>query len=168
MVGTHRDIPRIHKALRVEHDLCATVVVCDPDDGGGYAHIVAEAQTGEIIAWDGIYSERPPREQVALADVDWNDWDDMPAKLLLASTEQWASDRLAGWLLPTFSPARSAARMVFACNDQVTTPTAATTLNRSRVVAYLPIVDRDVYERDLEDRNTPPSWFGKPRQGSGG
>jgi hypothetical protein len=155
MVLVHSDIPRIHKALKdVKHDLCAALAF----DGNGYSNVVAEADTGRIIAWDGWYFDHSEDEGVAipeataLADLDWQDWDDMPTKLLIRSTSQWANDRMAFWLIPTFSPARQAATMVWQCEEMDTSGNAVRSMNSSRVVAYLPITDRDVYDRELSSK----------------
>ena len=142
----HSDIPRIHKALKdVSHELCAVVVL----DGNAYADVVAEAATGEIIAWDGWYGDESASGATPLAEVEWSDWDDMPTKLLIRSTSPWASDHMAYWLLPSFSPAREAATMVWQCEHQQTSDEARRTMRNGRVVAYLPITDRDVYEAVL-------------------
>lgn len=147
---THGDIPKIHKALRdVEHDLCAALVL----SGDGYAFLVAEAATGEILAWDGWYFEptdKVPSDVQPLADVDWHDWDDMPTKLLIRKQSQWANEQMAFWLIPTFSPAREAGGLVAMHRDSETSSEARKNMRDSRVVAYLPIVDRDVYEAALQ------------------
>ncbi len=136
----------MHKALRdIEHDLCAVLLL----NQEGYAHAVAEAATGEILAWDGWYfdpSGDRPTDVLALADVDWSDWDDMPTKLLIRSQSQWASDRMNFWLIPTFSPAREAGGLVASHAGEATTAKARQNLRDSRVVAYLPIVDRGVFD----------------------
>lgn len=145
-----RDVPRIQKAVLrdVQHDLCVVLALHE----SSFAYVVAHADSGEVIAWDGWYYEDTEPEAVLLADLDWADWDDMPTKLLIKSQSKWATDEMAFWLIPTFSPAREAADLVSTHHDSVTSPEATRGLQNARVVAYLPIVDREVYDARLTSR----------------
>lgn len=146
MALTLSDIPAMHSRLRdVPHELAAAVVL-DPNLPG-YAYVVAEAASGDVIAWDGWYFDPDIDESaVPLCDLEWDEWDDMPTKLLIRDQSAWARSQMEYWLIPTFSPARAAGRMVSSTEDQETTRQASQNLRRSRVVAYLPILDRDIFD----------------------
>jgi hypothetical protein len=53
---------------------------------------------------------------------------------------------MAYFLIPTFSPARAAGRMVRSTQGQDTSDLAARHMSRARVVAYLPVHDREIFE----------------------
>lgn len=140
------DVPRLRRYLNdVEHDLCVVLVIAP--DNGGYAYAVCEANTGEVIAWDGWYGDEGRETNVVpLADLEWDEWDDMASKFLIRNKTRWADGRMDYLLMPTFSPARAAGRLLHATEDQDTSELANRNMHRGRVVAYLPIVDKDVFD----------------------
>jgi len=140
-------VPQIRRALRdVEHEL-ALVQLWDVETVG-HALATVDAATGDVIAWDGIYyGDDPPVEPRSVLDLDFDDWDDMPSKLLLQANGPWLASLLGYSLIPHYSVARCAAELTQDWGEGETTGLARKTLRRSLVVAYLPVVDRDVYDR---------------------
>lgn len=71
----------------------------------------------------------------------------MPSKLLLQANGPWLGSLLGYSLIPHYSVARTAVELTQDWGDRETGGLAATALRRSLVVAYLPVVDRDVFDR---------------------
>lgn len=146
----HPDVSRLHEALQRDsaHEIAAALILNSTGDGFAYATV--EGVTGLVLAWDGFYfGDDIDSSAQALADVEWSDWDDMPSKLLIISTAEWAHKMMRFWLLPTFSVARQAAELVSSHAGELTTPDAARGLSGGRVIAYIPVVDQDVYQVHL-------------------
>src|SRR5687768_1200924 len=120
MTLTQPDVARLRSYLtEVEHDLCVAVVVAP--ENGGYAYVVCEAESGDVLAWDGWYDDADRETDVVpLSDLEWDEWDDMPTKFLIRRQSRWATARMAYFLIPTFSPARAAGRMVRSTQGQDT------------------------------------------------
>jgi hypothetical protein len=111
--------------------------------------VVAERESGLVLGWDGFYNEVGTRfpDVIPLTDLGWDEWDDMPSKLVQQAQGQWLAGVVASWLMPTYSVAREAAELVTSSDDL--TPEQVQQLGESDLVAYLPIVDRDVFEREV-------------------
>lgn len=67
-------------------------VLAQPE-GPGWAFVVLAVETGEVLAFDGWYYEEQPFPAEFMKSVvdgyDWDDWDDMPSKLLLGANGYW-------------------------------------------------------------------------------
>lgn len=149
MAITNPGIPVVYNKMRLEtpHEKCIVMLYLEPH-GDAFAYAVATASNGRLLAWDGIYyaeSDDPPN----LASLNWDEWDDMASKLIIATQTHWVNQQLGHLLMPSFSPARAAAELVYTNADDATTAETAADLRNARVVAYLPVVDDDVYEREL-------------------
>ncbi|MDO8107217.1 hypothetical protein Q6348_08420 [Isoptericola sp. b441] len=131
----------------VRHRLAVVVHAGPP----GWAIAVIRCDTGEIIAWDGWYTEQLSAEQRRpLSNLDFARWDDMPSKLLVEANGPWLADQLASWLMPTYSVAYNAAELVG-------THFGSTDINARRnfaaapAVAYLPVTDHAVFLARLSE-----------------
>lgn len=150
MTVPHPEIPRIHTALSdVAHEIGVALLY----DDGQYAYGVFHGATGEVIAWDGWYSDEDhqgmPADVKPITGSDWDEWEDMPTKLLIQSQSEWANARMAFFLIPSFSPAQEAARLVTSQLLNKTGNLAASRILNSKVLAYLPISDTDVYDDSM-------------------
>jgi hypothetical protein len=127
------------------HNLAVAFLVTP---GRSVAIVVAERESGLVVAWDGFYNEvGPPFPDVAsLSDLGWDEWDDMPSKLVQRAQGPWLGGFVGDWLVPTYSVAREAAKLVRSTDDLA--PDQVQQLVNSVLVAYLPIVDRDVFDRE--------------------
>jgi hypothetical protein len=130
----------------VQHDL-AVVFLATAERS--VAIVVAERESGTVLGWDGFYNDAGSQfpKVTSLADLDWDEWDDMPSKLVLQVQGPWLADFVGYWLMPSYSVAREAAGLVRTNHDLG--PEQVRQLLDSVPVAYLPIVDRDVFERDV-------------------
>lgn len=147
MAHSNPGITVVYNRMRrdISHDKCIVMLYLEP--AGGFAYAVATGSDGHLIAWDGVYyeSDDPPN----LAELDWEAWDDMASKLLIKTQTHWVNQRVGYLLMPSFSPARAAAELVYTHADSTTSAEMARELWRARVVAYLPITDDDTYDREL-------------------
>lgn len=114
------------------HKLAMVVLV--PDDLGSWSLAVANVSTGEVLAWDGVYPvEEPIPEKFArpLMDYAWNDWDDMPSKLILNANAYWLGV-IIHFLMPSYSVDICASRALINWHGD------AEPLNGQSTVAYYP------------------------------
>jgi hypothetical protein len=133
----------------VLHDIAA-IVLWTPGDRGLVIAIV-NASTGDPMAWQQVaVGLEPPVEPEPLADLDWDGRPEPPSRLLLARQSPWLS-AIAHWFLPDYSIARRAASLVNAHRDEGWAVDGARELRSAVLVGYLPVADRDVFERHLTD-----------------
>lgn len=119
---------------------------------GGWAVALVAVPSGEVLAWDGWYSMNPDEEDLplnALRGVEWDEWDDMPSKLLVRQTRGWLGGPVADWLLPTYSVAREAADLYISHFDGDDSRESNQSFRESSVVAYLPLVDEAVFTDEV-------------------
>lgn len=98
------------------HSLALAVAYTNPTVHGrseGMSFLVVATATGEILAWDGVYFDHDKGEVPAFAardlnDYSWDEWDDMPSKMLLATNGFWLN-RLTDLIQPVYSIDRVAA-----------------------------------------------------------
>jgi hypothetical protein len=128
------------------HDLAVAFLA--PRSGGSWAVVVAERLSGAVIAWDGFYNDHQLPEVKSLVDLDWDEWDDMPSKLVWQSQQPWLGEIVSFWLMPTYSVARLAAGLVVTNHDLHAEQVQQ--LSNYVPVAYLPVVDQDVFEREVK------------------
>lgn len=118
---------------------------------GGFAYAVVNARTGAILAWDGWYPENlGAAESEPLTSLDWDDWDDMPSKLLASRNAVWLGGELALWLMPEYSFARGAASLLVSKAVDEDEPGDVENFRSHPAVAYFPIVDTDVLLAETE------------------
>lgn len=134
------------RLVDVQHDLAVAFLVTRERS---VAIVVAERESGSVLGWDGFYNEVGTQfpDVTSLADLDWDGWDDMPSKLVWQAQGPWLADFVGYWLMPTYSVAREAAGLVRSHHDLE--PELVRQLVDSVPVAYLPIVDRDVFDREV-------------------
>ena len=111
---------------------------------GSHAFAVVHVPSGQILAWDGWYAGDLPEGSVAAESLPWDEWDDMPSKLLVRANGPWLREELANWLMPTYSVARESARLLASHYRSTNFEDTPLQFTASDVVAYLPIVDEDV------------------------
>jgi len=139
-------IARLAKNLRdVEHELGFAVLW----HGGAYAHAVARTDDGSVLAWDGWYPQDAPPGMRLIDELDFDDFDDMPSKLLMSANRPWLAGELAYWLMPTYSVAVAAADLVKAHFDTELEAQNRRSLSEADLVAYLPVVHREVFDREI-------------------
>lgn len=130
----------------VPHDLALVML---RGDSGAYAPAVCTRE-GTVLAWDGWNSGSPADDEMDIRDLEWDDWDDMPSKLLLGANRAALARDMAFELMPTYSPARVAAELVATWAEGSTDAPAVHRMEGAKLVCYLPVVDGDVYERTLK------------------
>jgi hypothetical protein len=114
------------------HKLAMVVLV--PEDRTSWSLAVANASTGEVLAWDGVYPVEVALSDEftrSLMDYDWNGWDDMPSKLILDANGYWLGV-ITEFLAPSYSVDVCAARALINWFRD------ADPLKGQRTVAYYP------------------------------
>ena len=127
----------------VSHRLALTVAA----HPGSWALAVVEAKSGEVLAWDGWYNDTlTEAERRPVSALDWQDWDDMPSKLLMPLNAIWLGGHLAHWLMPEYSIAHSAGRLVSIHEGSRDFDETPSQFSEAALVAYFPILDETVFE----------------------
>lgn len=122
------------------------MVVSEGEDGWSVA--VVRASDGSILAWDGTYFEPLPNGWVPVESLDWDGWDDMRSKLLLQANGPWMnSGPLLSWVMPTYSFAHEAARLVTSWAGKSGTGGPITL---GTLAAYVPITENEKFEDAVE------------------
>ena len=133
--------------LRVSRDVSHRLALTVSARPGSWALAVAEANSGEVLAWDGWYNDTLTEdERRPITTLDWQDWDDMPSKLLLPFNAVWLGGHLAYWLMPEYSIARSAGRLVSSHAKSRDFDETPSQFSQAALVAYFPILDEAVFE----------------------
>ncbi|MBN0040225.1 hypothetical protein JN535_08600 [Cellulosimicrobium cellulans] len=135
-------------ASHIQRDAPHKVGIVAVADGGSAAHALVRAADGEIVAWDGWYTNAAPKERTDLAVLEWDEWDDMPSKLLVRANGPWLADYLAFWLMPSYSPSQFGADILVQQLHGRTPPEVAARWRSAIVSAYIPVVDHASFERD--------------------
>lgn len=105
-----------------------------------WAVAIVEASTGRALAWDGWYPDQldgPTRRRVS--DLPWDDYDDMPSKLLLRCNQPWLGGPFATLIFPEYDLATYAGEEVLAHGD--VNERGARPGPGSALVAYFPVVN---------------------------
>lgn len=121
----------------------AAVGAPDSDDPAvellaGWAVALVAVDSGQVLAWDGWYSFDPDEQGLpldSLSGVEWDEWDDMPSKLLVRQTRPWLAGPVMEWLAPTFSVAREAASLYVSRFDGDDSPESNRSFRDSSLVA---------------------------------
>jgi len=112
---------------------------------GAWAIAAINAETGEVLAWDGWYFDPlTEAETRPLADLPWDEHEGSPGALLQQGNATWLAGALGRWLAPTYSVARCAADLIGTHVNTHDYPETPQRFHESPVVAYLPVVDEDV------------------------
>ena len=117
------------------------IAVLSNPERSGTAIAVVRADSGEVAAADGwwyFHDGELPQDAPTLGDSEWEDWDDMPAKLLWRYNLPWF-DSLLPYLLPHYSLAQAAAELVATWAHDPQHPE----LRSADLVAYFPVADQD-------------------------
>lgn len=136
------DVRDLAARLEVTHKVAVGILWKEKS----FALAVVETAEGRVLAWDGWYHEDERPDGVKnISGLPWDEWDDMPSKLVLDANRYWLADYLGHWLMPTYSVAREAGQLVSTHSDRPTEPENVRVLGSSELVAYLPVVDHDVF-----------------------
>lgn len=147
---TLSDVPAVSQriAFDIQHRLALAIYATN----GSWASAVVLAHSGEVLAWDGWYNDAlSPEELEPVASLEWDDWDDMPSKLLLRRNEVWLGGQLAYWLMPTYSIARNAANLIVSHARSRDYPESAQQFADAALVAYFPLVDETLLLDTIAD-----------------
>jgi hypothetical protein len=143
-------IPAFVKQLQLEHAHGLGLLW---SDGGGYALAVIDTNSGEVLAWDGWYFElsdnAPDYAAQDVRQLNYRDYEDMPGKLLHEANAPWLGGVLGWYLMPIYSVAQEAGRLVRSHAKSATDNPR--TVSDARLCAYLPIVDEAAFIAALED-----------------
>jgi len=133
----------------VEHDIGLAVHVGEDKT---FAYAVVQTSNGEILAWDGWIGGGLPEGSISVMELGWDGWDDFPTKLLAEANGPWLKSHLGYFLVPTYSVARQAAKLVEAHWDSPNYDETPQRFASSYVAAYLPIAEREVFFTELKRR----------------
>lgn len=141
----HGAIAQLARIYGVDHDFALVLIRSGAD---GFVTAVARAN-GDILAWDGMYYDRP--ETVAAKPIlehDFDSWDDGPWKLIAhANAQHLGSDgALHTLLLPTYSPTAAALDLLEAWGDSADRNPA---VSGGAILAYVPVTDGAPIEEAL-------------------
>ncbi|WP_205327003.1 hypothetical protein [Glycomyces sp. YM15] len=142
---THPSVPPLHRKLNREVSHRLAVILFTDGDGHGFG--VVEGNTGNCLAWDGLYRNEDVPSTTPLDELDWETWDDMSSKLVFKTQRPWLAGPLGFWLMPSYSVAKEAAELVSSwADDRIGEGRhhASSTLR-----CYLPLTDEAAYEAHL-------------------
>lgn len=141
----------------IQHRLAVAVYAAGPQhdrDRGGWAWAALRTDTGEVLAWDGWYFDPLAEEQrEPLASLDFDDFDDMPSKLLADRNATWLGGPLAHFLMPHYSFARVAAHMVWYHGGDEPDANQRRGFGEGDLVAYFPVAEESAVIDRLEYLN---------------
>lgn len=132
-------------------------------NGDGWALAVVDTATGDVLAWDGWYFDSLDGVQrTPLATLDFDDFDDMPSKLLAESNGAWLGGPLIHLLIPTYSLADLAGRVTFSHADSAEDADSQRRFLDGNLVAYFPVVEENAFVNRIE-QHAQASRYGKAR-----
>lgn len=115
------------------------LAVMSRPDRTGVAVAVVRSSSGEVIAVDGWYNFSDgelPQDAPALSGGLWDEWEDMPARLLWRYNMPWV-ESLRTYLLPHYSTSLAAAQLIAHWAHDSKLPD----VRQADLVAYFPVGD---------------------------
>lgn len=123
----------------VPHRLGVAIYANGPSS---WAAAIVDAKNGDVLAWDGWYEDAlDAARREPLEVLRWDEWDDMPSKLLVERNAPWLGGPLAHELMPSYSFARWAASIIATHADSPEYDTSRSGFQKGDLVAYFPVVD---------------------------
>lgn len=154
------DVPQMAKRSDIDHSVAMAIV--STAERKGFAVAAVWSASGDVLAADGwFYDEALPTvtDAPALVDLDWEDWDDMPSKLLWRANVAWY-DSLFPYLARHYSFARGVAELLLHWGHEPGRPEVE---RNTELVAYFPVPDRDMIASHLrrahEEEAQRDSWL---------
>jgi hypothetical protein len=136
-----REVTSLAARLDAPHDTGVAVLW----DGTGWAIAVVNSATGDVLAWDGWHFEPRPNDEGDLRDLPWDEWDDMPSKLLHRANAPWLAGPLGYWLMPSYSVGANAGEVLRHHRHSASDADSDRRLRDAELCAYLPVVDGGVF-----------------------